>query len=336
MTTTRKELPLGDITQQMATFRVSQNYHLSRKPLRTQNRAPRGENQENIDPVKKHVRNIDAEDADKFQFCSTYVNDVFWYAFKTEGNSIVPSNYLDDHVVTPRFRAILINRLVEVHDKFRLSPEVIYLTVNFVDRYLYATPEATKKQLHAIGVTAMLLACKVEEVSVPAVGDFVYITDHEASKDEIMALEVDILKKLKCDVMPMHALFFLRRFSKAGDVAPKKHCIAKYIIELSFVEIAFTQVLPSKVAACALYLTLRLAAVSSYANCWDSTLEHYSTYSEADLVDTAVEMLELVKNAGRSSCMAVHNKYKQSKCNKTALYPEVSRENAQKLALRMK
>jgi cyclin B len=33
-------------------------------------------------------------------------------------------------------RAILIDWLVEVHLKFKLVPETLYLTVNLIDRYL--------------------------------------------------------------------------------------------------------------------------------------------------------------------------------------------------------
>jgi len=33
-------------------------------------------------------------------------------------------------------RAILVDWLVEVHSKFKLLPETIFLTVNIIDRYL--------------------------------------------------------------------------------------------------------------------------------------------------------------------------------------------------------
>ena len=35
-----------------------------------------------------------------------------------------------------KMRAILIDWLVEVHHKFKLVPETLYLTVNIIDRYL--------------------------------------------------------------------------------------------------------------------------------------------------------------------------------------------------------
>jgi cyclin B len=38
--------------------------------------------------------------------------------------------------VNEKMRAILIDWLVEVHLKFKLVPETLYLTVNLIDRYL--------------------------------------------------------------------------------------------------------------------------------------------------------------------------------------------------------
>ena len=42
----------------------------------------------------------------------------------------------DQKEVNERMRSILVDWLVQVHDKFRLLQETLYLTVAFVDRYL--------------------------------------------------------------------------------------------------------------------------------------------------------------------------------------------------------
>lgn len=38
--------------------------------------------------------------------------------------------------INEKMRSILIDWLVEVHLKFKLLPETLYLTVNIIDRYL--------------------------------------------------------------------------------------------------------------------------------------------------------------------------------------------------------
>ena len=56
-------------------------------------------------------------------------------------------------------RAILVDWLVEVHMKFRLMPETLYLSVNIIDRYL-SKVQVERKKLQLVGVTALLVACK--------------------------------------------------------------------------------------------------------------------------------------------------------------------------------
>ena len=65
--------------------------------------------------------------------------------------------------------------------------ETLYLTVNLIDRFLAAQP-VVRKKLQLVGVTAMLLACKYEEVSVPVVEDFIVISDKAYSRKEVLEM----------------------------------------------------------------------------------------------------------------------------------------------------
>mgnify|MGYP001811161153 CR=1 FL=1 len=48
-------------------------------------------------------------------------------------------------------------------------PETLYLTVNLIDRFL-EQKQVTRKHLQLVGVTAMLIASKYEEIWAPEVG----------------------------------------------------------------------------------------------------------------------------------------------------------------------
>lgn len=65
--------------------------------------------------------------------------------------------------------------------------ETLFLTVNLIDRFLEHQTVARKK-LQLVGVTAMLLACKYEEVSVPVVEDLILISDKAYTRDEVLAM----------------------------------------------------------------------------------------------------------------------------------------------------
>ena len=78
----------------------------------------------------------------------------------------------------------------QVHDKFDLMGETLFLTVNLIDRFL-SQQTVVRKKLQLVGLVAMLLACKYEEVSVPVVGDLILISDKAYSRKEVLEMVVN-------------------------------------------------------------------------------------------------------------------------------------------------
>ena len=137
--------------------------------------------------------------------------------------------------------------------------ETLFSTISIVDRFLAVEGlTITRSKLQLVGVAAMFLASKVEEVYAPACSDFVYITDHAYTEDAIKQMEMKILQTLKFNLFEPLSLHFLRRYSKAGDVDVLQHSLAKFAIELALVEYDLVPVPGSKLAASALCLSLML------------------------------------------------------------------------------
>jgi cyclin B len=76
---------------------------------------------------------------------------------------------------------------MQVHYKLELLEETLFLTVNIIDRFL-ALENVVRKKLQLVGVTAMLLACKYEEVSVPVVEDLILICDRAYTRADILEM----------------------------------------------------------------------------------------------------------------------------------------------------
>ena len=57
-----------------------------------------------------------------------------------------------------------------MHRGFHLSPESLYLTIFLIDRYL-SEKKIRKNQLHLLGVAALLVATKYEEIYFPKMKD---------------------------------------------------------------------------------------------------------------------------------------------------------------------
>jgi hypothetical protein len=104
----------------------------------------------------------------------------------------------------------------------------------------------------------MFVASKYEEMYAPEIGDFVYITDGAYTQAQIRQQEIDILKVLDFDLGRPLPLHFLRRNSKAGCVDARIHTLAKYLMELTLVEYGLVHVPPSKLAAAALAISMKV------------------------------------------------------------------------------
>ena len=63
-------------------------------------------------------------------------------------------------------RAFLIEWIIDVHRKFRLLPEALYVTIYLIDQYM-SRQKINKSQLHLIGVTTLWISAKYEEIYPP-------------------------------------------------------------------------------------------------------------------------------------------------------------------------
>lgn len=80
-----------------------------------------------------------------------------------------PHDYMESQPeINESMRAILVDWLVDVHRKFDLSVETLYLTINIIDRFL-AIKTVPRRELQLVGISAMLMASKYEEIWPPEV-----------------------------------------------------------------------------------------------------------------------------------------------------------------------
>ncbi|KAJ0919344.1 putative cyclin domain-containing protein [Helianthus annuus] len=251
------------------------------------------------------------------QLCATMACDIYQHLRASEVKKRPAVDFMEkvQKDINASMRAILIDWLVEVAEEYRLVPDTLYLTINYIDRYLSGNL-MDRQRLQLLGVACMMIASKYEEICAPQVEEFCYITDNTYFKDEVLQMESKVLNFLKFELTAPTVRCFLRRFVRAAhgvNEAPSMHleCLASYISELSLVEYNMLRYAPSLVAASAIFLARYILSPSQ--NPWNSTLKHYTQYQPSELFECVKSLHTLVTECPNSSLPAIREKYSQHK-----------------------
>ena len=191
------------------------------------------------------------------QFAEEYQEEIIPYLLSLEDKKRINPNYmLNQNDINEKMRMILIDWLVEVHLKFKLLPETLFLTINFIDRYLQNN-QTPRDKLQLIAVSSLLIACKYEEIYPPEISSFVYITDNAYKKEDILNYEIKILGDLEYDLTYPTPLRFLEIVCVKLGLTNDKSFFNKmmYLIELCLSKLYFyNYTYLEMVIACCLFL----------------------------------------------------------------------------------
>ncbi|XP_072914338.1 G2/mitotic-specific cyclin-B3 isoform X1 [Hemitrygon akajei] len=233
-----------------------------------------------------------------------YAKDIFDY-MKDREEKFVLKGYMEKQPdLNIEMRAILVDWMVEVQENFELNHETLYLAVKLVDHYL-AKAVCMRETLQLLGSTAILIAAKFDERCPPCVDDFLYICDDAYQREELLSMEVNILRTLKFDINVPVAYRFLRRYAKCARANLETLTLARYICELTLQEYEFIWESASKLAASCLLLALKMKDLGG----WTPTLQFYTGYQVADLHSLMRRLNLLLYSKPDEKLKAVRYKY---------------------------
>ncbi|KOG96409.1 B-type cyclin CLB5 DI49_5566 [Saccharomyces eubayanus] len=223
-------------------------------------------------------KDLDYVEKNDTAMVAEYSSEIFEFLYKRELETLPSHNYLLDktskYYLRPSMRAILVDWLVEVHEKFQCYPETLFLSINLMDRFL-AQNKVTMNKLQLLAVTSLFIAAKFEEVNLPKLAEYSYITDGAASKNDIKNAEMFMLTSLGFNIGWPNPLNFLRRISKADDYILTNRNTGKFILEYACCCHQFIHLPPSVISAMAMYIARRITNRNKN-ELWNQNLEHYS------------------------------------------------------------
>ncbi|XP_020080982.1 cyclin-B1-1-like isoform X3 [Ananas comosus] len=256
-------------------------------------------------------------------------NWLLWITSRTSTSSINspsmrasrPHDYIDSQVeIDAKMGAILADWIIEVHHKFELMPKTLYLTFYVIDRYL-SMEMVPRRELQLVGVGAMLIACKYEEIWAPEVNDFICISDSAYTREQILGMEKTILNKLEWNLTVLTPYVFLVRFLKAAASDKDMQHMVFFFAELGLVQYPMIMYRPSMVAASAVYAARCTLKKSPF---WTKTLKRHTGFSEQQLLDCSKILVNAHATATESKQKVVY-KYSHEQFAAVALHPAATK-----------
>ena len=216
-----------------------------------------------------------------------------------------------------KMRAMLIDWIIDVHFKFKLKADTLFLTVWLIDKYL-SLKKVKRNKLQLIGVTCMLIACKYEEIYSPEVFDFVYITENSYEKKDIIELELEILTLLDFNVTVPTSNSFYEIISSSLCFSTQEFFLGKYLLELFLLDYRSLKYKPSEIAntVCFIIVTHRRNNDLIYLNETANEFMYNYTNNEMMYKECCRDISFLLEYLDTTQLLSVKKKYLTPVCHR--------------------
>ncbi|KAM4600539.1 G1/S-specific cyclin-E2 [Polymixia lowei] len=142
-------------------------------------------------------------------------DDVWIKMLNKELKYVHDKSYLQRHPkMQAKMRAILLDWLLEVSEVYCLHRQTAYLAQDYFDRFMLTQDHINKEYLQLIGITALFIASKIEEIYPPKIQEFAYVTDGACDQWDIQRIELVILKALDWNLCPETPISWLKLYAQ--------------------------------------------------------------------------------------------------------------------------
>lgn len=238
---------------------------------------------------------------------SEYLRDIYTHLREEEVERNRPQpTYIEAQTeINSRMRGILVDWLIEVHLKYRLKSETLFLTVKIIDAFV-SRKDIPRRKLQLVGVAATLIAAKYEEIHPPTLSDLVYVCDRAYTREAIVQMELAMLNVVNFDLRGPTTAVFLGSFAEQNGCNQVQKHLVQYLAELALIDLKMIRYLPSHVAAAAVLLSNKLL---QKLPAWPVHMAQHTGYTDSTIRDCAKELCQLLEQAPNAQLQAVQKKF---------------------------
>ena len=254
------------------------------------------------------------------QIPKEYINIIYHNLLLEENKGIIPypdySKIISQKEINEQMRSILIDWIIDVHYKFNFTDETLFMTVLIIDRYI-SYKSISKKKFQLLGITALLISCKHEEIILPKIEDFIYITDNAYVKEDVFDMENDILDILNFNLIAPSPIKFYEYLALKFEFDKKKFLLGKYLMESFMVDINYVKFRASVIACASIYIVMKYYKMKNYKEAYnkkyyninENDISDKKFKNEADIKECAKDICIFVDNVNKTNFLSCKNKY---------------------------
>ncbi|KAE8229450.1 hypothetical protein CF326_g5581 [Tilletia indica] len=232
---------------------------------------------------------LDPDEERDTTMAAEYAEEVFAYMSQCEKTTMANPHYMDfQNEMDWSLRMTLVDWLMQIHVRFHMLPETLWIAINLADRFLSVRVVSLPK-LQLVGVTAMFIASKYEEIMAPTLDEMISLmTASSYTRDEILKGERIVLSTLDFNVSKYCSPYsWVRRISKADEYDVQTRTLCKFLIECTLLDHRFLRVKPSTIAAIGMFLAKKMLGGE-----WNDAFVYYSGFTAEQLLPGANMLLE--------------------------------------------
>jgi len=272
------------------------------------------------------IKYFDTSKINNIQIPKEYLNIIYYNLLKEEEKGIKPMpdyTYMSrQNEINDKMRSILVDWIIDVHFKFGFTDETLFMTISIIDRYL-SICQITRTNFQLLGITALMIACKHEEIDLPKIDDFIYITDNAYVKNEVIKMEEDVLVKLNFSFLYPSPIKFFEYLSLHFNFEKKHHMMGKYLMESFLLDVKNAKYKPSIISCACAYIVMKFFKMPNYHDSYNKKFyvldETVERYSEHNIKECAKDICLFVDNINKTNYQACVKKYSKPEQEKVSI-----------------